>query len=563
MTIATVSGRRLGGAALAAFLLAGTAPAVPAAASPTGNYLAGRFAEHQDDWRAAAGFMTEALAASPAEPTLLRRTMLLKIGEGQIDAAVPLARRVMDQGGDVALAALTLAVDHLAHGRNDEAKAAAARIPLEGVGRIAGSLVTAWIEVARGDTDGALTRLAPLGAVQGMKALYDLHAALILDIGGRTEQAGRHYAAITNAEAPLRVVQVAGNFLERTGQPEKARTLYAALGERASENVTVEPLLKAAAGKPAAVIPGAREGLAEALFDLGSALHNEGAADHSLLYGRTALYLRPDLTLARLLVADILAERKHANEALAEYKTLEADPLLTRMARLRAAETYADTDRTEEAIALLRTIADERQDHSRALIRLGDLYRSIKRWDEAIAAYDEVVKRLGEPEERDWPVYYARGIAYERTNRWAEAEADFKTALTLRPQEAFVLNYLGYSWVDRGLNLTEAKGMIEQAVALRPRDGYIVDSLGWALYRMGDFDEAVVQLERAVELKPADATINDHLGDAYWRVGRRNEARFQWQRALKAADEDDLKGQIEAKLEKGLVDPKTAGSTSK
>ena len=119
---------------------------------------------------------------------------------------------------------------------------------------------------------------------------------------------------------------------------------------------------------------------------------------------------------------------------------------------------------------------------------------------------------------------------------------------------ALVLNYLGYSWVDQGINLDEAFGMLRRAVELKPRDGYIIDSLGWAHYRMGRFDEAVRELERAVDLKPADPVINDHLGDAYWRVGRRLEARFQWNHARDLNPDPEDLPKILKKIENGLED---------
>ena len=102
-----------------------------------------------------------------------------------------------------------------------------------------------------------------------------------------------------------------------------------------------------------------------------------------------------------------------------------------------------------------------------------------------------------------------------------------------------MLNYLGYSWVDMGMNLDQAKGMLNRAVELRPNDGFVVDSLGWVYFRLGEYQNAVEQLERAVELEPGDPVINEHLGDAYWRVGREREARFQWRRALSLEPEAD------------------------
>ncbi|HPF78333.1 MAG TPA: tetratricopeptide repeat protein, partial [Alphaproteobacteria bacterium] len=142
-------------------------------------------------------------------------------------------------------------------------------------------------------------------------------------------------------------------------------------------------------------------------------------------------------------------------------------------------------------------------------------------------------------------------------------DADLKAALAFRPNHPYLLNYLGYSWADQGINLEEALDMIKEAAMSKPEDGYIADSLGWVYYKMNDFEAAIPHLEQAVELLPYDATINDHLGDAYWRVGRKMEARFQWRRAANYSEDDEgkLKKEIEEKIVSGLPDlpknPKT------
>ena len=156
----------------------------------------------------------------------------------------------------------------------------------------------------------------------------------------------------------------------------------------------------------------------------------------------------------------------------------------------------------------------------------------------------------------------------ERAKDWDRAERDLVFAIDLNPDYAHLLNYLGYSWIDRGENLAEGEELINRAVSLEPNDGYIVDSLGWAYYRTGRMEEAVDALERAVVLRPEDTVINDHLGDAYWMVGRRTEARYQWIRAQRTAEEEDLLLAIEEKLANGLSSPdliegpQTAGEPS-
>jgi len=167
-------------------------------------------------------------------------------------------------------------------------------------------------------------------------------------------------------------------------------------------------------------------------------------------------------------------------------------------------------------------------------------------------AATEIYTALIAEQPNDWRSYYSRGAAREQLDRWPEAEADLRRALEISPDQADVLNYLGYSWVDRGEHLQEGLAMIRRAAEIRPMSGAIIDSLGWAYYRLGDYPQAVDWLEVAVRLEPADATLADHLGDAYWRIGRRIEARFQWQRAMTLEPDDPEV--IRVKIENGLPD---------
>ena len=184
---------------------------------------------------------------------------------------------------------------------------------------------------------------------------------------------------------------------------------------------------------------------------------------------------------------------------------------------------------------------------------LGDILRRQERFSEAAAAYDRAIADLPTEQPGQWVVYYTRGICHEREKDWAAAEADFRKALELSPNQPQVLNYMGYSFLEMNTNLDEALSMIERAVAAKPEDGYIVDSLGWALYRMGRYEEAVARMEKAVELMPVDSIVNDHLGDVYWAVGRQREAEFQWKRALSFEPESEEDAtRIRRKLEVGL-----------
>ncbi len=176
------------------------------------------------------------------------------------------------------------------------------------------------------------------------------------------------------------------------------------------------------------------------------------------------------------------------------------------------------------------------------------MLRSFERSGEAAPLYSALIADGSE----DWRLYFARGAARERLGQPEGAEADLRRALTLSPEQPDVMNYLGYTWVDRGVRLEEGLAMLRRAAELRPNSGAVLDSLGWAHFKLGNYEDALGFLERAVELEPADPILNDHLGDAYWRVGRRVEARFQWRRVLTLEPEAGLRADAERKAEAGL-----------
>jgi tetratricopeptide (TPR) repeat protein len=319
--------------------------------------------------------------------------------------------------------------------------------------------------------------------------------------------------------------------------------------EGAPDMTIALPAMTASAMTPA--VPRAVDGIAEAYLALAAALRQQDAGDFAMMLLRLALDLRPDFTAARLLAADILESQHHPENALQMLAGVANDDALLPVVRLQRAALTERLGHTDEAMRELERIAHDYPDSPVPAMREGDLLRGKQRFSDAIAAYGRAIGRIRTPQHTDWLVFYDRGISYERARQWGKAEADFKHALSLAPDEPFVLNYLGYSWADMGHNLTQAREMIDKAVQRRPNDGAIVDSLGWVMLRQGEVDEAVKTLERAVEMDPEDASINGHLGDAYWAAGRKLEATYQWRRALTFNPEPDDAAKLEAKLQGG------------
>jgi tetratricopeptide (TPR) repeat protein len=525
-------------------------------ASPYGDFLAARHAERQNDYARAATLFARSLAHSPDNPALMRQTLHQMLAAGRLDEAAKVARRYIKHEPESVIAGLFLAVMDTHSGRLPAAAKRLAKIPSRGLGAYFVPLTMAWTQLALADSAAALKALAPLAKLRGGGSFHDYHAALILDFAGDAAQARVYFDKLgTDGFASyVRIVELAGDFYRRQGDVEAAQKAYDRFLKRRPDS----PVIKAArdaltAGRPAPrQIASATDGVGEAMFNLGTLLSQENVPEIAMMLTQMALKLRQGFDMAELLRGDILESTGRTQDAINAYERISQMSPLAWSARLRSAQLLDRVGKSEVAVARLRDMSGESPDRSDAMIALGDLLRFKKRYPEAVDAYDAALKRISTLEARHWSLLYSRGIALERAKHWGRAEADFLKALKFRPDQPLVLNYLGYSWVEKRRNLKRALDMIKKAVRLRPNDGYITDSLGWAYYQLRSFDRAVTHLERAVELSSEDATINDHLGDAYWRVGRHYEARFQWRRALSLGPEPGEAPLIEKKLAEGL-----------
>lgn len=528
---------------------AGEAGFVPSPSNAFGAYLAGRFATSESDTRVAADSLLAALRADPDQPEVVQRAFIATLLDGRPEA-VRLARRLPDNP----LAAMLIAGAEAQAGRWDRAEARIRSLPRQGAAQLLQPMLLAWTLHGKGQTDAAVALLRPLAENGRLRTLYALHAALICDLSGRSREAERfvRIAIGDNQPLTLRMVQIAAGILARNGKEGEAERLVDSLARAQDEIALVlgEGGLRQMAATRAVASP--VEGMAEAHLALAAALRGQGAAEFSLALTRLSLRLRPGFAPALVLAADALSDEGQHAAALALLEQVPATDPLVGMVGLRRAATLDRLDRPEEAAAEFRRIAAAFPAASLPHARLGDLLRSRQRWADSAAAYDEAIRRVPAPNAANWPLFYARGIARERGGNWPDAEADFRRALELSPEQPYVLNYLGYTWVERGEHLAEARRMLERAVALRPQDGNIADSLGWALFKLGDMPGAIRWLERAVELEPRNSVINDHLGDAYWVAGRQREAQFQWRRALALGPEGDEGPKIEAKIRGGL-----------
>ncbi|MDI9848908.1 tetratricopeptide repeat protein [Rhodoblastus sp. 17X3] len=535
--------------------------------SPAGNYLSARVAEAEHDTLAASTFLRESLRSDPNNSELIQRAFVAALANGDMPDAFALAQKLVARDSHNSSARLTLAV------RDFKAKSfAAARNQLNAGVAVAQRdlttiLLTAWSYVGSGETKKALA-LVDTMSDPSFAVFRDFHAGLMLDVAGRTQEAGaRLKAAYAGDQTTLRLVDAYARNLSRQGKTDEAKEVYLAFAKVQPRNpIVLAALADLATGKKLEpMVKNVNAGAAEVLYGLGAyglgaAAGRQGDEIAAIVFLRLALALAPDNALALDTLGEAYTKIKQYESAIEIYDEVpDASPLRV-TTDVRIALLLDAMGKSDESIKRLREIVAENPQNVDAFSALADVLRTHKQFVESADAYTHVLALTSPTEKSRWAIYYFRGVDYERAKLWDKAEPDLQKALELYPEQPLVLNYLGYSWVDQGLHLDEAFKMLRRAVELQPEDGYIVDSLGWAHYKLGHFDESLRLLERAIELKPGDPVINDHLGDAYWRVGRKLDAKFQWNHARDLNPEKEDLPKILDKIENGLPDsPGQAG----
>jgi len=519
----------------------------------SGNYLSSRFAQRHHDWTRATGFVSGVLEFAPDDLPLTKRAMVLAMGAGQYDLAVKNARIVLAQEPENALARLFISMSDFKAQNYKAGAKIIEEMPPGSLSAFIMPLLQSWSKASVGinDTDELKNSV-----------LHIYHAILIADYLEEHETVQELLARSLTAPdiSTDDLIRIAGIYAH-IGDNAQAKELYEkVLMIEPDNNAVMKDIARIESGEDIKIfemVDSPEAGLSEAMYDMARVLYGDYSDESARIFAHLALYLNPQKMDAVMLLGHIATRNDRYDEAIAFYKSVPPEHMKYSDARRLAANLLEDKGDIAGALKALNALIDEQDDDLDALMQIGDIYRRNEEFKEAVKIYNKAAKVLGNEIPADyWQLHYVRGMSYEQLGSWDKAQADLLAALEYQPDHPFVLNYLGYSWADQGINLERSKDMIERAVSMRPEDGYITDSLGWVLYRAGDYEAAVPHLERAVELLPYDPVINDHLGDAYWKVGRRLEARFQWERARNHSEDQELIDRIADKVEVGLDQPK-------
>jgi tetratricopeptide (TPR) repeat protein len=516
-----------------------------------GAFLSARYAEAQHDPVLASQFYTEALRLEPDNPRLVDEGFLAALLAGSPEAVV-LATQVPAN----ALADMLRGNQAAQSGHYAQAKRIFAQLPQDEMIGLIRPLLLAWTTFGEGDVQGALAALKPYDAHSPFTIVYVLNGALLADAAHDDAAAARLYAQASDGATNLRLAEILGSWHARQQQPELAAQDLATL-IAAHPNLRIAlPQLEAQLDKP--VIGTATQGLAEAYLTLAGSLGEPSQSFLRITLLHFALMLRPDLTPARLLLASAQLGSPDATPSPAQLQNALAtlhpvspgDPLYGPVA-MEQAHLLAALNRPAEAVALLDKLIAMVPNDPGLLANAGDIWRNADQPAEAVPYYNRALAMVGTPAPAAaWSLYFDRGICEDERGDWAAAEPDIKEALSLAPDQPYVLNYLGYSWALRGEHLGQAQAMLQRAVSLDPNDGALLDSLGYVDLHLHRTREAMAELTKAVELDPDDAEVNAHLGDAFWQAGQKLQADYQWQRALTLQPDAKLQASLKAKLHK-------------
>lgn len=528
--------------------------------SAAGSYLAGLIAQFNGDAGAAADYFGQTALEDPANPLLAELALGYSIEAGEIDAALRWAESTLRVTPSHEAARLALAA---AAFRDGDFSAAGAQldaiVPVDDLTTLTVGLLRAWSAQGQGDTDDALTMLAALDGEPWFAAYTAYHSALIADRAGRSAEAVGSIAESAAALSTLRTLEVEARIRARADDGTDAATALRDYLGIVPYNEPIERLLEEieSGASIASPVADAVAGAAEVFYSLATAVSSgifsgDGLDSIALSYLQLARFIGPASPLTTLAAGQLLQRMGRHEMAVAVLDEVPADSSFLATMQVQAALSLEVLERTDEAAAYLEPIVAADPRNLPATLALASVYSGTDNYPAMLTVLDDGIAALAEPTADHWRLFYLRGIASQETGDWQAAEADFLRALELSPDQPDVLNYLGYTWIDRRVNLTEALDLIERAVSQRPDSGYIIDSLGWAYYRLGNFEEAATALERAVALEPSHPVLLDHLGDAYWRVGRRREAVFAWNHALDFDPAPELQAAIEEKLLSGL-----------
>ena len=526
-----------------------------------GAYLKGVVADLDGLPGTALNAYLQALAEDPDNMDLRQRTLDLALMAGDIPNAIRLARS-LPATEQSTMTRLVRVADAAREGRVAEGRKLA-----RDVGKVAPELLQfRLLQVYLDYADGVavpqlIAWLDTDGLPPSLSGRRNYHVARLWLKAGEPEKALDALRVAAEAEpGSVATTLLLGETLARQGRPgEGAAVLESFRASHPSIAALVPPGATLLDGMPRPFASTLDEDLASVMSDFGLLVWSQGAYGPARQVLNLALWLNPADVHTRYYTGMLLEMGGDYAAAVTHYKVLTGRDVpdgVRLAATIRLAEVQFQNGEQDQAWASLRALEREHAAEPNLLRSLAQLAYARNEFGRAAGYYSRLLAEMPPetPVAARLEVLFARGVAYERNGQIEKASADMMSALLIDPAQAQILNYLGYMWVDNGMNIEQAFELLQKAHTLEPHDGAITDSLGWAYYKRGQYERALAYLQRATEQEPESPEIYDHLGDAYAKLGNTGQAQLEWQRALdlvtegKEAPNKDFVRQVRRKL---------------
>ena len=295
--------------------------------------------------------------------------------------------------------------------------------------------------------------------------------------------------------------------------------------------------------------------VAETFYITGNALASQGAYSLSNFYLNLAKYLNSNFVSFDALYAENFYMTNNLKKSENIYNSIKNKGSIYSWHSLKKiANILIEQEKKDKAFRLLKNGYNKILNPSiYEIYDYAEFLRNNEMFAESAKKYTKVLDLIDNTHYLYPKATDGRGISYERIEKWSEAEKDFLNSLSVSPDQAYVLNYLAYSWIEKGINIEKSLKMLKKAKELKKNDGYIIDSLGWALFKLEKYKQAKEYLQMAIRIMPSDPIVNDHFADALWMNGQFLQARYYWKYVLSLdKTEKKLKKSVKQKLIFGL-----------
>ena len=528
----------------------------------SGSYLAGQFAEKEGDFRNASYYYIDLISRGETEREIIKRSIIYSALSGNFEVAIAISRKIEDLELNYPIANLIIFAEAIKNKENhkivEEFERNKNLFPA-----IFRNVAEFWILIINNEKDKAFRLLNSLSINnEAQMQIINYNQLLAYVYLNEYEQAKTLYENLDfsdflfDSDSALALLK----YFQKNKESKESKVFKSILNKvrSASNNsyyilALMDELSSGEEVNSIRIDP--YKQIAEVFLRWSQSVQIQGKNGiNKPFYLSLASYADPTSSFLKFKTATVLSDTENyglSKEILDNFSKEDVFYMDSIVERTFAIEQQ---DNDESALEYIEKFISDGFKNARLLKTYGSLQRSQRLYNEAIKSYTGAIEEAKREQytEAIWPILFLRGISFERSKNWNLAEADFISALELSPNQPQILNYMGYSLLERKEKLDQAMRMILMAAEKSPDSYHIIDSLGWAYYKTGNFEKALLYLERAMELESTDPIVNDHLGDVLWMLGRKREAKFQWKKSLSFKPEPVDQKKTEDKLAFGL-----------